>query len=393
MKILFIHNRYQLQGGEDTAVEQEMKLLSQYHELEVLYFQNQSGWKGAIQFLVSIWNINAAKKVSKKIIEFKPDIVHIHNWHFASGPLVFRTIHNLKIPIVHTIHNYRLLCPSGTLLNKGKLFKDSLKQSFPWASVKNKVYRSSYILTFWLAFVVWFHKKTDTWKMIDCYVCLTSSAVTLFQQSNFGISEKRYTVKPNFTTIPLIKESSERGAHFLFIGRLSEEKGITLLLKVFKDLPYDLRIAGEGPLKEQVVKASEQFENVFYLGNLTRYELESELQKAQALIFPSLWYEPFGLVNIEAFANSTPVLASNIGAPLSLIIEAYNGFLFEVGNETALKEAIVKFGKLSKLDREQMGNHAFEQYKSKYSPDLQLDYLNSIYNSAIKNRTHISVNI
>jgi glycosyltransferase involved in cell wall biosynthesis len=393
LKILFIHNRYQLQGGEDTAVEQEMKLLSQYHELEVLYFQNQSGWKGAIQFLVSIWNINAAKKVSKKIIEFKPDIVHIHNWHFASGPLVFRTIHNLKIPIVHTIHNYRLLCPSGTLLNKGKLFKDSLKQSFPWASVKNKVYRSSYILTFWLAFVVWFHKKTDTWKMIDCYVCLTSSAVTLFQQSNFGISEKRYTVKPNFTTIPLIKESSERGAHFLFIGRLSEEKGITLLLKVFKDLPYDLRIAGEGPLKEQVVKASEQFENVFYLGNLTRYELESELQKAQALIFPSLWYEPFGLVNIEAFANSTPVLASNIGAPLSLIIEAYNGFLFEVGNETALKEAIVKFGKLSKLDREQMGNHAFEQYKSKYSPDLQLDYLNSIYNSAIKNRTHISVNI
>ncbi len=393
MKILFIHNRYQLQGGEDTAVEQEMKLLSQYHELEVLYFQNQSGWKGAIQFLVSIWNINAAKKVSKKIIEFKPDIVHIHNWHFASGPLVFRTIHTLKVPIVHTIHNYRLLCPSGTLLNKGKLFKDSLKQSFPWASVKNRVYRSSHILTFWLAFVVWFHKKIDTWKMIDCYVCLTSSAVTLFQQSNFGISEKRYTVKPNFTTIPLIKESSERGAHFLFIGRLSEEKGITLLLKVFKDLPYDLRIAGEGPLKEQVVKASEQFENVFYLGNLTRYELESELQKAQALIFPSLWYEPFGLVNIEAFANSTPVLASNIGAPLSLIIEAYNGFLFEVGNETALKEAIVKFGKLSKLDREQMGNHAFEQYKSKYSPDLQLDYLNSIYNSAIKNRTHISVNI
>jgi glycosyltransferase involved in cell wall biosynthesis len=393
LKILFIHNRYQLQGGEDTAVEQEMKLLSQYHELEVLYFQNQSGWKGAIQFLVSIWNINAAKKVSKKIIEFKPDIVHIHNWHFASGPLVFRTIHNLKIPIVHTIHNYRLLCPSGTLLNKGKLFKDSLKQSFPWASVKNKVYRSSYILTFWLAFVVWFHKKTDTWKMIDCYVCLTSSAVTLFQQSNFGISEKRYTVKPNFTTIPLIKESSERGAHFLFIGRLSEEKGITLLLKVFKDLPYDIRIAGEGPMKKQVVNASRQSENIFYLGNLTRYELESELQKTQALIFPSIWHEPFGLVNIEAFASSTPVLASNIGAPTSLIIEGYNGFLFEPGNETALKETIIKFDNLSKLDKDQIGKNAFEQYKSKYSPDLQLDYLNSIYNSAIKNRVHLAVNI
>ena len=109
MKILFIHNRYQLHGGEDIAVEKELQLLNQHHEVEILYFQNQLGWRGVVQFVVSIWNINAAKKVSKKIIEFKPDVVHIHNWHFACGPLVFRTIHTFKIPTVHTIHNYRLL--------------------------------------------------------------------------------------------------------------------------------------------------------------------------------------------------------------------------------------------------------------------------------------------
>ena len=393
MKILFIHNRYQLQGGEDAVVEQEMKLLSQYHEVEVLYFQNQSGWKGFIQFLISIWNTNASKKVSKKIIEFKPDVVHIHNWHFACGPIVFRTIHSLKIPIVHTIHNYRLLCPSGTLLNKGKLFKDSLNQFFPYKSVINKVYRSSYLLTFWLAFVVWFHKRINTWKMINSYVCLTPFAVTLFQESNFGIPERRFTVKPNFTSIPIRKEPLERGMHFLFIGRLSEEKGITLLLEAFQVLPYGLSIAGDGPLKGQVINAVKKSQNVTYLGNLSKEEIESELQKTQALIFPSVWYEPFGLVNIEAFANSTPVLASNIGAPQSLIIDGYNGFLFEAGNKAALKEAIVKFYRLSALDKEQMGNEALEQYKSKYSLDMQLGYMNSIYNSVIKNKTQSSVNL
>ena len=299
----------------------------------------------------------------------------------------------MKIPIVHTIHNYRLLCPSGTLLNNGKLFTHSLKQFFPLTSVINKVYRSSYTLTFWLAFVVWFHKRINTWQKIDSYVCLTPLAVTLFQESHFGISERRFTVKPNFTSIPIRKEPLERGMHFLFIGRLSEEKGITLLLEAFQDLPYCLSIAGDGPLKEHVVNTVKKSQNVAYLGNLSKEEIESELQKTQALIFPSVWYEPFGLVNIEAFANSTPVLASNIGAPQSLIIEGYNGFLFEAGNKTALKDAIIKFYELSKIDKEEMGNHALEEYKSKYSPDLQLGYLNSIYNSVIKNNKQSSVNL
>ncbi len=125
-----------MSGGEDTVVEQELKLLKQYHTVEVVYFQNYSGWKGAIQFLASIWNIYSVKKVREKIIEFKPDLVHIHNWHFALGPLVFREINNLDIPIVHTIHNYRLLCPSGILLNNGLLFTHSLHQKFPYHTVQ-----------------------------------------------------------------------------------------------------------------------------------------------------------------------------------------------------------------------------------------------------------------
>jgi glycosyltransferase involved in cell wall biosynthesis len=150
MKILIIHSYYQLRGGEDGVVEQEIELLQQQHTVEFLGFQNQSGWKGAVQFLGSIWNKKAAKKVKDKITAFQPDVVHIHNWHFALGPLVFRVISSLGIPVVHTVHNYRLLCPSGILLHNGKLFTDSLKQSFPWKAVRNKVYRTSFKPFGWL---------------------------------------------------------------------------------------------------------------------------------------------------------------------------------------------------------------------------------------------------
>ncbi|MBC7845820.1 MAG: glycosyltransferase [Flavobacterium sp.] len=384
MKILIIHSQYQLHGGEDAVVDQEMQLLRQEHTVEILRFQNQGGWKGALQFLGSIWNKRAAGKVKHKIREFQPDVVHIHNWHFALGPLAFRVINRLYVPVVHTVHNYRLLCPSAILLNEGQLFTDSLSQSFPWKAVRNKVYRSSVAQTFWLAFIVWFHKKIGTWKKIDSYVCLTPFAVNLFQQSNFGVSKEQFLVKPNFTVATETVQSTEKEKHFLFIGRLSEEKGIETLLQAFKELPFLLKIAGDGPLKYSVVDAVKEFPNINYLGNLTNKEVTEELRKTQALIFPSVWYEAFGLVNIEAFSNRTPVLASKIGAPQSLIIDGYNGFHFEPANVENLKEVVRRFSALSLIEKEKMGTHAYDQYKSHYSSELQLSYFDSIYSKVLK---------
>ena len=384
MKILIIHSQYLLYGGEDAVVDQELELLKQKHKVEILYFQNQGGWKGALQFLASMWNTKSATKVKDKIREFQPDVVHIHNWHFAIGPLVFRMIKSLGIPVVHTVHNYRLLCPSAILLHKGQLFTDSLKQSFPWKAVQNKVYRSSVVLTFWIAFVVWFHKKIGTWKKIDSYVCLTPFAANLFQESNFGVPKEQFSVKPNFTKAAKHLSSVAKESHFLFIGRLSDEKGIATLLNAFKELPFLLQIAGDGPLKNSVLQAANEFTNISYLGSLTNKEVLSALSKTQALIFPSLWYETFGLVNIEAFSNRTPVLASKIGAPQSLIIDGYNGFHFEPGNAHDLKKVVRRFNALSLVEKEQMGTNAYENYKSHYSPELQLGYFETIYNKVIR---------
>lgn len=385
MKILIIHSHYQLQGGEDAVVEQEMELLKKCHLVKILYFQNQSGWKGVLQFLGSIWNRKAANKIKYKIQQFQPDVVHIHNWHYAIGPLAFRVINSLGVPIVHTIHNFRLLCPSAILLHKGKLFTASLRQSFPWKAVKNKVYRSSASQTFWLAFVVWFHKKIGTWKKIDSFVGLTPFTVSLFQQSNFGISKNQFAVKPNFTSAIEVFQPIQKENHFLFVGRLSEEKGIETLLKAFSELPFLLKIAGDGPLKSAVVEAVNEFSNISYIGNLTNKEVAEELLKTQALIFPSIWYEAFGLVNIEAFSYGVPVLASKIGAPASLIIDGYNGFHFEPGNVDSLKGVVTRYNFLSIKEKMQMGINAFDNYRSHYSPELQLGYFDSLYNKVKKN--------
>lgn len=384
MKILLLHTKYLLQGGEDSVVVQELELLKQQHTVEVLYFQNQGGWKGASQFLGSIWNKSVANKVKGRIKEFQPDVVHIHNWHFAIGPLVFRMIKSLDIPVVHTVHNYRLLCPSSILLHKGQLFTVSLRQSFPWRAVQNKLYRSSIAQTFWLAFIVWFHKKIGTWKKIDSYVCLTPFAVNLFQESNFGVSKELFSVKPNFTVVLETVTSIEKENHFLFIGRLSEEKGIETLLNTFKELPFLLKIAGDGPLKNSVVQAANEFTNISYLGNLTNNEVMFALRKTQALIFPSIWYEGMPMTILEALSASTPIIASNIGAMSSLIIDGYNGFHFETGNPDNLKEIVNRFNALSLIEKTQMGNNAFDNYKSQYSSELQLGYFNDIYNKVLR---------
>lgn len=383
MKILLLHTQYQLHGGEDAVVEQELELLKKLHNIEILYFQNKGGWKGALQFLGSLWNIYAARTVRQKIQEFQPDLVHVHNWHFAMGPLVFREINRLNIPIVHTVHNYRLLCPSAILLNRGKLFTDSLQQSFAWSAVRNKVYRSSIVQTFLLAFVVWFHRKIGTWKKINCYICLTPFAVELFQQSNFRVSKERFTVKPNFSIAPIVDSTIKKESHFLFIGRLSEEKGIDVLLDAFKGLPFLIKIAGEGPLQELVEKTAKQFSNIIYLGNLSSEKVVSQLQKTEALIVPSVCYEGMPMTIIEAFSVGTPVIASNLGAMSSMISNEQNGFHFESANVNDLKKTIAKFDMLSDSIKKEIGSNAFKSYTEKYSPDLQQEYFDAIYNNLL----------
>jgi glycosyltransferase involved in cell wall biosynthesis len=387
MKILIVHTYYQQKGGEDAIFQQECNLLSETEEVKGIHFHNKGGWKGALMFLVSIWNIGIVSKIKKEIKEFKPDVIHIHNWHFAIGPQVIRMIGKSDIPLVLTLHNFRLLCPSGTLLHNGKLVTESVKAKFPWNAIRSKVYRNSVIQTFWLAFIVWLHRKIGTWKLVTRFIVNTNFSKSLHEDSTLNLQSDRFVVNPNFL-YPPVKKDIEREKHFLFVGRLAEEKGITILLTAFEKSGYQLHIAGDGPLKQLVEENCRKNFNIQYLGRLDKEEVLESLQNCTALVFPSIWFEGMPMTIIESFAVGTPVIASNLGAMASMIKNGYNGLHFEAGNVNDLLQQLHFWSALPEEEKQQYYLNSVKDYEETYSPRKIRDGLLTIYQSAIREKTH-----
>ncbi|MCC6286753.1 MAG: glycosyltransferase family 4 protein [Chitinophagaceae bacterium] len=385
MKILLVHTHYQIRGGEDAVFEQEYKLLKEGNDVETLIYKNHSGIKGLLQFLFSVWNLTATQKLIFRIKKFRPSVIHIHNWHFASGPAIIRGAKKFNIPVVLTLHNYRLLCPSASLMNGEKIFLDSVHQPFPWTAVKKGLYRNSVIQTFWLALVVWFHKKIGTWKNVDRFIVLTRFAQTLFLDSSLGITAKQLIVKPNFVLAPILENKRIRSG-FLFAGRLTEEKGIKVLLEAFSKTNIQLKIAGEGPLLEFVKEATHKNPNIQYMGKLDNHLLINAMSSCEALIFPSVWYEGMPVTILEAFASKTPVIASNLGAMKSMIEDNYNGLHFEPGNAEDLAHKVILWASFSKEQKQKIGQNAHQSYIQQYTPEKNKALLIDIYNKAINNK-------
>ena len=384
MKILLIHTKYQQSGGEDSVVSLEETFLRRHYSVDTLFFQNKEGIKGVVQFLFSLWNFRAASILKKRIKEFQPDIIHVHNWHFASGPIIFRVAKNMNVPVIHTVHNYRLLCPSAILLHNNLLFTKSLQQQFPWTAVREKVYRNSLSQTFWLAFVVWFHKRIGTWNKVDKFICLTTFAVDLFQKSTFGISIDKFTIKPNFTEVNPNPTLEEREDNFLFIGRLSEEKGIRILIDAFKTSNLILHIAGDGPLKKEIQQIQEKYSNIQYLGLLSKSEILLALQQTQALVFPSVWFEGMPMTIVESLSSGTPIIASRLGAMESMVQNGSNGFLFQPSNHKDLLDKIERFALLSKDEKNTLQKNTLASFYQNYTMESQIGYFAKIFKSVMK---------
>lgn len=379
MRVLIIHCYYLQSGGEDAVFKQEEQLLKQNNEVDELIFANKLGVKGVLQFLLSIWNVFAAHTLQKKIRTFKPDVIHIHNWHFASGPIIIRTARRNNVPVVLTLHNYRLLCPSGVLLFKDKIFTDSIKSAFPWKAVRYKVYKNSRSLTFWLAFVIWVHKKLDTWQMVSKYIVLTKFAKDVFIQSSFGVPPQKFIVKPNFVVTNTASVHVQRGKHFLFVGRLSSEKGIHVLLDAFQHSNYDLQIIGDGPLRDDVMNICKKNPNIKYKGSLTKEFVLKAMSECTALIFPSIWYEGMPMTLLESFASGTPVIASRLGAMESMINNNTNGLFFDPGNSQSLLTQVEYWDLLNAEEKERFRKSCIVTYHLNYTPEESLGLLNNIY--------------
>ena len=389
MKILLIHNHYKQSAGEDTVFFAEKALLERHgHEVEQLTLTNNainttSEKLGAAVGVV--YNSQSARLVEAKLQAFKPDILHVHNFFPLVSPAVFYVAQRQGVPVVMTLHNYRLLCPSAYMHYNGQLHLENATKVFPVKAILDKAYRNSYFQTASVVLTTGIHKLLGTWRTkVDRYITLTQGAADMFLNSSLNLSPKQLTVKPNFTT-DLGEGAAEREDYFLFVGRLSPEKGIETLLKANKQFPFKLRIIGDGPLREAVEAHAATHPNVTYLGYQKRPRVEEELKRARALIFPSEWPEMFGMSIIEAFSTATPVIASNMGGAAHLVQHNYNGLLYTPGQPTALMHQVQQLSTDKALAAE-LGRCARETYLQQYTAEVNYQLLLDIYTAVIREK-------
>jgi glycosyltransferase involved in cell wall biosynthesis len=389
MRILFIHNRYQQEGGEDVALDLEVRLLQQKgHIVSTLLFDNE-GMDGFIKKVErgvqALYNRRSARIVERAIREFEPDLVHVHNIFFTASPSVIRVAANRGLPVVLTLHNYRLICANALLLRDNEVCNLCVQKVFPLDGIRYKCYRGSAVETGLVTAVTGWHKLIRTWqKKVDAYITLTGFALSRFRDSSMAPVQDRLRLLPNFIFDPGPGEPpGERKDFFLFVGRLSREKGAHTLLEAFARLPESkLVIIGDGPERERMEEVGRSSPNIVFAGRKGKAEVLQAMKECKALLFPSIWYEGLPFTIIEAFAVGTPVFASAIGAMQELIRDGYNGFHFPPGDAETLRKKISGFERRAEANGPLYEN-ARETWLRNYDPESHYAGLMAIYESVL----------
>lgn len=382
MKILVLHNRYQQAGGEDTVVRAEMALLRDRGDDVELLEENNDGIGGAAAALLTvpraIYSVSARQKVAQRIREFQPDVVHVHNFFPRFSPSVYDACAEAGVPVVQTLHNYRLLCLNSYLFRDGHTCEDCITSKSMWPGVRHRCYRDSLGASAAIASMITVHRARQTWtRKVDTFIALTEFARDKFVQS--GLPAEKIFVKPNFMhSDPGM--ASGGGDYALFAGRLSPEKGVSTLLEAWRTLPGNcrLKIAGDGPLGEEVAHAAKAAGNIEWLGRCSGEPMTELMKSARFLVFPSQWYEGFPMVIAEALGAGTPVLASRIGGLPELIAHRRTGLLVEPGNVKELSAAVAwAFEHPEEIAA--MRKAARAEYEAKYTASRNYEILMSIY--------------
>jgi glycosyltransferase involved in cell wall biosynthesis len=387
MRILIIHNYYKQAGGEDTVFHAEAALLEQHgHQVEKLTFSNKdvNSLSDKLKAAVGVvYNPGSARLVEEQIKAFKPDVIHVHNFFPLLSPAVFYVAHRAQVPVVMTLHNYRLVCPSALLYYNGKVQTENMYKTFPLGAIRQKVYRDSAVQTASVVLTTGMHKLLGTWqRKVSKFIALTPGAAELFQNSSLKLGAEQLAVKPNFTEDLGIGDA-EREDYMLYVGRLTHEKGIATLLKAHAMQPFRLKIVGDGPVREMVEAHVAQHPQAEYLGFRTKEDVLGLLKKSKGLIFSSEWMETFGMTIIEAFSTGTPAIAAKIGGAAYLVENGVNGLHYTPGDAAELAEKVQRFMQDPAL-ASKLGTAARQSYVAKYTPEANYRLLLSIYEDVIK---------
>lgn len=385
LKIVLIHNGYRNRGGEDTVVANEYALLKKMgHEVAIYQVESNSikGVLGRLKVGVSLTYSKESKTALLAYLsESKPDVVHVHNWFPLLTPSIYDACRELNIPVVQTLHNFRITCANGLLLRDGKTCHACLEGS-PYLGVLHGCYQGSRLATAPVSRMIAYHRSNNTWNSkVSRFITPSRFAKKMMIEA--GLEEQRITVKPHFALdpgTPVERNLTENSCNALYVGRLSPEKGIETLLKAFSESKTILSVAGDGPMKELVQASTSP--SIRYVGALSRHEVSREMSRADFLIAPSECYETFGLVIVESFAHGLPVIASDNASFSELVEDKKNGMIFKSGDTQSLQAAVSELAH-SKGLRQSLSTQARQSYLLGFTAEQNYRELIQIYESVL----------
>lgn len=389
VKVLRIHNHYREAGGESAIHAAENALLERAG-WEVLRYERHNdeivelGPLGRAQVAAdAVWSGRTWRELRAQIARERPDVAHLTNTFPLISPSAIEACYDAGVPVVLSLHNYRLLCPAANLMRKGRACEECVDHSL-LRGVVHGCYRGSRSATAVAAAMLAVHRRRETFsRKVDAFVALTGFARQTFAAA--GLPAERIVVKPNFVD-PDPGERPSAGESALFVGRLSDEKGLDTLLDAWAklDAPIPLRIAGDGPLRPFVARrlADPRLSRVQLLGPIGRRAVIESMREARALVFPSRCYEGFPLVIAEAFACGVPVVASRLGSMAEIVEDGRTGLHFTPGNADDLAAVVARaWAEPKRL--EDMGRAARRVFEQRYTAERNLDMLLDIYHRAL----------
>lgn len=388
LKILQVHNYYQIPGGEDTVVANEKKLLEDHGHTVIQYSRNNSELKRFSKLkklllpFTTIFNPKTYREVKQIIQEQQINVVHVHNTLNLISPAVYYAALSCKVPVVQTIHNFRLLCPGATFYRDGRICEDCVKKGLRCA-VKHGCYRGSKAQTLICAVSTWIHRMTRVYGKLN-YICLTEfnkeKLLNLRQ-----IKPNKVFVKPNFVSTKLneIVPIQERENRFIFAGRIDKLKGVDILLEAWKfmgEKAPKLLICGTGPMeawcRDYIQKNN--LVNVNMLGFVPNEEAKKLIANSRALILPTQWYEGFPMTIVEAYSVGTPVVGSDFGNVGSVIVDGVTGMKCNTQIASELARSLSKYI----VDDRDMVWSTKKEYEEKYAQTENYQRLIKIYNES-----------
>ena len=389
MRILLIHNRYLQEGGEEMTVKKESHLLrSAKEEVKLLTFDN-SDLKG-IPIWRRVWalfhNHLAIKAVRQAITSFKPDIVHVHNLFYYASPAILHTIHKTGCPLIMTLHNYRLLCVNGQLLRKNQICERCLPNRWPKWGVYYGCFHQSRSRSLLLQLILSYHKQQNTFEYVDKFLVLSEFAKSRFVKSSLGLTSSRFSIHGSSATERSYVNPLHRNRRFLYVGRLSVEKGIEFLLHLFEKNSYTIDIIGNGKLSSQVkATASAHPDRIHYHGHQPPHFIHQQMASCRALLFPSIWYE--GLPNVipEAYAQGTPIISSDNASLRQFILHEKSGLLCPARALIPWQAALKRIQSEDKL-HEELCQGARSQYEDRFTQKQHTQRLLKIYQEVIETK-------